>query len=660
MKEQSLFLIHRSSFIVHRCFSPSPARLKQAVLTKPFHSTLKLFMPWRELHYRWEYDLKASPEQLWPLVADTNRFNRDTGVPSVASPVKDKKRLTNARRRLRLYKFGMPLEWEEQPFEWIRPTRYGVTRRYLKGPVAEMRVLADLTARETGGTRLVYQVWAKPKSLIGRAVIPLQLGYLSARSFARTFQRYDALAASSEDGAASQLFTEQPSASSANFATGGRERLTAFGETLIEGGASPETVSRLVELIEQADDLTLLRLRSHALADAWNVPRHEMLELCLRATRAGLLDLQWDLLCPLCRGANESNASLSEINSQVHCEACNIDYKVNFDRSVELTFRPNASVRKIEAQDYCIGGPGVTPHIVAQQLLTPGAERNVALRLERGRYRLRTLELDGGQDVIVCDDGAETIDLRACSEGWAKDEARLSPQSSLRFENATTSEQLFVLERMTWSDQAATAAEVTALQVFRDLFATEALRPGEQIYVSSLTVLFTDLRGSTKLYREIGDATAFGHVMNHFDVLRETIASEEGAVVKTIGDAVMAVFRRPVAAVRAMLKAQRILAAPPGGMLPLQLKAGLHSGPCIAVTLNDRLDYFGSTVNMAARLEGQSTGDDIVISTAVRNDPEVRALLNDSASGLVAERFDIMLKGFDEEAFELWRIRSKG
>ena len=88
--------------------------------------------------------------------------------------------------------------------------------------------------------------------------------------------------------------------------------------------------------------------------------------------------------------------------------------------------------------------------------------------------------------------------------------------------------------------------------------------------------------------------------MNHFDVLKQVIAEEDGAMVKTIGDAVMAVFRQPASALRAMLHAQQRLAAPTEGMAPLQLKAGLHMGPCIAVTLNDRLDYFGSTVNMAA------------------------------------------------------------
>ena len=155
---------------------------------------------------------------------------------------------------------------------------------------------------------------------------------------------------------------------------------------------------------------------------------------------------------------------------------------------------------------------------------------------------------------------------------------------------------------------------------------------------------------------QTGSVTAFARVMNHFDVLKKAIADEDGALVKTIGDAVMAVFREPEAALRAMLKAQEILGSPPDGSMPLTLKAGMHSGPCIAVTLNDRLDYFGSTVNMAARLEGLSTGNDVVISRAVYDDTEVRELVNGPDSSLSATRFEMDLKGFDQERFELWRI----
>jgi class 3 adenylate cyclase len=172
--------------------------------------------------------------------------------------------------------------------------------------------------------------------------------------------------------------------------------------------------------------------------------------------------------------------------------------------------------------------------------------------------------------------------------------------------------------------------------------------------VGSLTVVFTDLRDSTRLYRQVGDAPAFGSVAGHFDVLRDAVADAGGAVVKTIGDAVMAVFRRPAAGVTALLAAQTELAAADRAQ-PLHLKVGMHAGPCLAVTLNERLDYFGSTVNAAARIVGLSSGADVVVSGAVRCDPEVAELVD--AGAVTAEREDAPLKGFDEGPFELWRLR---
>jgi class 3 adenylate cyclase len=600
----------------------------------------------KEFHYRWEYDLQATPLELWPLVADTNRFNRDAGVPAVEALGS-----AGGARRLRLFKFGIPVEWEEQPFEWIRPFRFGVVRRYTKGPVSEMRVEAELKERPEGGTKLIYKVRAQPRNPLGRVAIPIQIGLLSKRSFGEIFRRYDIEIRSGKQ----QLYQPSPT----NFAQGGRARLKALSERLITQGAKSEIVARLAEMIEQADDITLARIRSHALADYWGLPRRDVLEVCLWATRVGLLDLQWEMICPHCRGSAQTSNSLTGIRSEVYCDSCDVDFTINFDRAVELTFRPNPSVRVVEGLQFCVGGPQVTPHIIIQQLIPAGASHEFSLPLEVGRYRLRSSELAGGQYLQAAADGAGEATLKASDEGWSNEELRLATRPKLSLENATDKEQWFVLERMAWSDEAATAAEVTALQVFRDLFANEALRPGEQISVGTLTVLFTDLRGSTQLYREIGDAPAFGCVMNHFDVLRDAIASEDGALVKTIGDAVMAVFRRPAGALRAILKAQQVLASPPEGMRPLMLKVGIHAGPCIAVTLNGRLDYFGCTVNMAARLEGLSTGGDVIISEAVQSDHEVAEMIHGPEAELTASQFDVMLKGFDEEQFELWRVAPK-
>jgi class 3 adenylate cyclase len=121
----------------------------------------------------------------------------------------------------------------------------------------------------------------------------------------------------------------------------------------------------------------------------------------------------------------------------------------------------------------------------------------------------------------------------------------------------------------------------------------------------------------------------------------------------------MAVFQRPAFALQAVLRAQRMLATPPNNSRPLMLKVGLHAGPCIAVTLNEKLDYFGSTVNAASRLVELSNGEDVILSAAVRYDPEVAALLENTTTPLAVSTEATRLKGFDDESFEIWRVRPR-
>jgi len=568
-----------------------------------------------EFHYCWEWRLRSSPERLWPLVADTNRFNRDVGVPDLE--LGEVRR--GGRRLLRLRKLGIPIEWEEEPFEWIEPHRFSVVRRYSKGPVAEMRVAVELIG-ESAGTFLRYEVWAKPRNALGRVAIPLEIGRSSRARFERAFRRYDR-----------QVQEEPLPREKARLASGGGRRLSAAREVLREQGQPDELVGRLASVLEHADDLTVTRLRPYALADTWGATRRDVLELFLHATRAGLLEFRWDLLCPMCRGPQQSAETLRDVDPHVHCESCAIDFRVEFEHSVELTFRPARAIREVEAREFCVGGPQVTPHIVAQQLLAPGEERTLDPELSPGTYRLRTR------------DGGEVRQLAVA----------VGERPTVPIVNDSEDEQLFVLERTAWSDQALGAAEVTALQVFRDLFANEALRPDEPISVGTLTVLFTDLRDSTRFYLEIGDAPAFGSVMDHLDVLRAAVTAEGGAVVKAMGDAIMAVFPRPLAAVQAGRRAQRDLAASPNGGRPFWLKVGIHAGPCIAVTQNERLDYFGSTVNLAARLVDLSSGADLIVSSAITSDPEVADLLGTELS---AAPIEATLKGFEDERFEIWSV----
>jgi class 3 adenylate cyclase len=186
---------------------------------------------------------------------------------------------------------------------------------------------------------------------------------------------------------------------------------------------------------------------------------------------------------------------------------------------------------------------------------------------------------------------------------------------------------------------------VSTLQAFRDLFSHEVLRPGDEVAIQHVTLMFTDLRASTALYGRIGDASAYGLVRDHFAFLAAVVRRHDGAIVKTIGDAIMAAFHRPQDALSAAIAIQSEVeefnAAHPA--TPVAIKLGLHGGPCIAVTLNDRLDYFGSAVNMAARLQAESEGDDIVLAEDFAEDPRLKPLLH----SLAAERSQAVLKGFE-------------
>jgi class 3 adenylate cyclase len=268
-----------------------------------------------------------------------------------------------------------------------------------------------------------------------------------------------------------------------------------------------------------------------------------------------------------------------------------------------------------------------------QLLLAPGQTRTIDAELPAGSYRLRTLH--PGTHVDVEHGGGPFPGLRVTAKGVEALPA--GDKSAITFRNEASFELAALIEDRTWTREALTAPEVISLQAFRDLFAAATLRPGDEAGVSQVALLFTDLQGSTALYERVGDAVAYNMVREHFALLAGIVRDHDGAVVKTIGDAVMASFDDPANAVKAALAMQARIVDE-----HLVLKVGVHAGAGVVVTLNDRLDYFGSTVNMAARLQGQSRGGDIVLSHAVACDPVVRPLL----AGIPATEESMPLKGF--------------
>ncbi|MDP2378249.1 adenylate/guanylate cyclase domain-containing protein, partial [Reyranella sp.] len=412
---------------------------------------------------------------------------------------------------------------------------------------------------------------------------------------------------------------------------GARERAAAMAGEIDRGPYGNGLGGRLAETVLTGMASDLAHLKPKLLARQFKVAVRPAVEACLAGVRAGLLTMKWDLLCTNCRGPKASASALSELPRGAHCPSCNIDYDRDFEKNVELSFAPAPAVRPILAGGFCLSGPMATPHVAVQLLLAAGERRSVAIDLPAGSYRLRTLH--PGAFVDVEHDGKNPFPgLRVTAAGVEASE----PGS---FVNDAGFEVAALIEDRTWTREALTAPEVISLQAFRDLFAAATLRPGDEAGVSQVALLFSDLQGSTALYERVGDAQAYNMVRDHFALLAGIVRDHDGAVVKTIGDAVMASFGDPANAVKAALAMQAAIADH-----DLVLKLGVHVGPSVVVTLNDRLDYFGSTVNMAARLQGQSAGGDIVLSRAVADDPAVKSVL----AGVASRAESVGLKGFSE------------
>jgi class 3 adenylate cyclase len=591
----------------------------------------------------WTWDLPAPPAALWPYLSDTARFNEAAGTPRYAV-AEETQADGSVRRRATASYMGVTVEWDDPPYEWVVEREFRQMRIFRRGPLKSLGPTLKLEAGPDGGSRVTYRVCGTPRGLVGHFLFATGL----LDKIGKGLEDMVGQAGRFAIGQAEMPFDYTPP----DLTPEQQSRLDGFTRQISAGAYHHDLAERLARHIATAQEVDLIRIRPRRLAREWQVPVRHVAELCLDAARLGMLGLSWNLLCPRCGGAKASADTLEALPKQAHCPSCNIAYDGSFTSNIEISFRPAAAIRSIGEGEFCMGGPHVSRHILVQQILAPGEQRRVTATLPAGEYRLRTLEPGG--ECVVSHDGGIFPAMEAEDAGAPAFTMRSASGDAIgviAMHNRSSRELTFVIESRAWRSDALTAHETTTLQAFRDLLPDQVLRAGEDVGIDSITLMFTDLEGSTALYERLGDAAAYRLVRRHFGVLAETIREHDGALIKTIGDAVMAAFATPEQAVQAALHIHDRIAAFNGDYsretgstdAAVGLKMGLHSGRCIAVTLNERLDYFGSTVNLAARLQGRSRRGEVVLSESLAADPAVAPLLENRT----ASRESAELKGFD-------------
>ncbi|HZZ62862.1 MAG TPA: DUF5939 domain-containing protein [Roseiarcus sp.] len=463
--------------------------------------------------------------------------------------------------------------------------------------------------------------------------------------------------------------------------------------SLLRQAAGDEDAAAILErTVASGADRELNRINALAFAAEHGLTEETAIATLVHAARLGLFDISWSALCPGCGGVLETGAALKTLDrSHYFCSMCAAHYEPTLDEVVEVTFTVNPRVRRIAAHDpdslpfpeyirqifwgSWADGRGDVDGVVGRLTLdaielAPGEKAAMSLSLPVGFMILFDPVTHASLFLDVI--GEATNERRSLSLIFADAHAhngtlKLRPgPARISLENKSARRTLPAIwvhtvemdKVMAARRPFLTATRLLSNQTFRDLYRTGTFDPEQRFKITNLTVLFTDLRGSTALYDRIGDLAAFDLVRNHFGELIAAVAAEGGAVVKTIGDAVMATFPTPDRALRAAMRMRAAMRRinEQRGSDDLALNIGLHEGPCLAVVLDERQDYFGQTVNIASRVQGLANPSAILATKPVAESAEVARLVGDS--GYRTTSRSLSLRGVSE-TFEIYEIRER-
>ena len=434
--------------------------------------------------------------------------------------------------------------------------------------------------------------------------------------------------------------------------------------SVLKQTADPAVADAIARLIADGEDHELNRINALEFSRRAGFDEEKVISGFLHAARLGLFDLSWNVLCPGCSGVLDAHDTLKSLrHDDYHCGLCACGYEPSVDEQVEVAFTVSPKVRRIAAHDpaslplwdyykQIFWSSGIDLDQESFASLTEEVTLD-ALELPAGEKAVLSLQLPP-QFIIVFEPVTHSAHFIDVQGEPTKERQQLGllynkahpPTGSITLRPGPlrlaldNQSGVRTLPTVFIADHALhqllgkrrpflTAKRMLSNQTFRDVFKADNLNIDQRLKITSLTFLFTDLKGSTALYERVGDLAAFDLVRAHFRALLEIIASEKGAVVKTIGDAVMATFIRPehalVAGLRMRAAMDRLNVE--RGTADLVVKIGIHEGPCLAVMLNERQDYFGQTVNIAARVQGLSNSHAMHVTGPVIDSPAVADIL---------------------------------
>jgi len=441
----------------------------------------------------------------------------------------------------------------------------------------------------------------------------------------------------------------------------------------------------LYEILINSTDWDLFRINPIRFALENNLNEQKIIDIFVHASKIGLFEFEWSMLCPKCGGVTSSHHAIDEIESEkTHCVFCDVDIETDLSEYVEVSFNLAESIKKLEIhphenlENYMkfvrsknrVAPKEFDDYINNEAFISFNvAEPDESIKIEfeakfNSIYRLICVETNSLSRFTVdesTNENPQIIDIDMHKHGFSEADVEIAQGKTILhitnhspykvgymfFSPEPNKIMSFLSKQPIRFDNYLNGKILLNNQNFRDLFKMNNLPDDLNLKVSDMTILFTDLKQSTELYDKIGDIEAYSLVQKHFDLLFEKTKENSGAIVKTIGDAVMSAFSNPLDGIKAATSMMKEIKKMNEGIShDIQIKVGLNSGTALAVMANEQIDYFGQTVNKAARVQGLADESEIWITDPILTFHEVKEFLD--IAGYKTKRFKANLKGISK------------
>lgn len=534
---------------------------------------------------------KSDKNLVWRWLSDTSRFNRALGMKERQEREEDGKLIVTTMM------MGKKQEWIEHPWKWKYGESMVLDREYIEGMGHYNHTIFYFEE----GHLYIYMGFI-PNGWIAKKFLELGLGVV-LKDIAKLVDQMDSDAIAGE---------KLPS-----FYSDNSDKLSSLQAAILEarleearaGGLSKEGENLLRELISSGDDMDLYRLRPLYFIEERGLVERDILKDFLVATHFNILNISWDIICPSCLGPRTENSKLVNLLDVDHCDACKVKFETNVENAVEVTFRISKEIREVKNLVFCAAEPAKKDHIKFQWKLNGKQDLKQCFELNEGHYAVRVL---GESHVLELDVTNTQVDKIEWNVSESQ-RASINTKFELDISNIFDKDKTILLEEKVYDDHFLRPKDIFALPEFKKYFGNDGLGEGIQLYLGEQTIVFTDIVSSTKFYELNGDKAAFTQIKDHFKAVYKIFEDQDGVIIKTIGDAVMASFPSPLNAIRASEGLHDYFDAS-HSHFDFQLRISAHLGKVIGVNQNTGIDYFGNTVNLAAKLQAIAEKEQLGVS----------------------------------------------